>query len=310
MGIFSRLRQAASTVREIAKDAADVGRDLGRFAAKEARSATVAAAEDLAGRVAKRGAEVRDRLRPAVERAAKAVDPVAPRAARELRRAAAPKAAPPPAPKAAPKAAPPPAPKAAPKAAPPPPAPPEPPPKAGKRKAGKAGKAGDKAGDKAAPKAGKRKPSVVDQVIERGKAERAAAPPRHQRRGATQEAGLVRFGDAKNAYLPTEDRAIVDAVPNGAIELRAWLEDHAAPGTSTYGKHYVVAGQARWAEVWQPLIMQWDDRAGAWVVVGQAPMGTVAEAAANGRELAERYRTAAGPGATMITVLLPVRSAK
>jgi hypothetical protein len=196
------------------------------------------------------------------------------------------------------------------KAAPPPPAPPEPPPKAGKRKAGKAGKAGDKAGDKAAPKAGKRKPSVVDQVIERGKAERAAAPPRHQRRGATQEAGLVRFGDAKNAYLPTEDRAIVDAVPNGAIELRAWLEDHAAPGTSTYGKHYVVAGQARWAEVWQPLIMQWDDRAGAWVVVGQAPMGTVAEAAANGRELAERYRTAAGPGATMITVLLPVRSAK
>jgi hypothetical protein len=241
---------------------------------------------------------VRDRLRPAVERAAKAVDPVAPRAARELRRAAAPKAAPPPAPKAAPKAAP------------PPPAPPEPPPKAGKRKAGKAGKAGGKAGDKAAPKAGKRKPSVVQQVIERGKAQKAAAPPRHQRRGATQEAGLVRFGDAKNAYLPTEDRAIVDAVPNGAIELRAWLEDHAAPGTSTYGKHYVVAGQARWAEVWQPLIMQWDDRAGAWVVVGQAPMGTVAEAAANGRELAERYRTAAGPGATMITVLLPVRSAK
>jgi len=95
--------------------------------------------------------------------------------------------------------------------------------------------------------------------------------------------------------------------PEALDELRAWLEAKAYPGAKTLGGFYRIAGQARWATAWQALNMQWDARNGRWFVRGSVSVGTVGEAAANGQAQAERYRTASGPDAIIITVVLPVR---
>ena len=93
------------------------------------------------------------------------------------------------------------------------------------------------------------------------------------------------------------------------MALREWLEEHASAGAKTLHGAYQVAGQARWAEAWQGIVMEWHDGAGVWKVKGSVMIGTIEEVAANGAALMERYKASSGPGATMIMVALPIRAA-
>lgn len=300
MGLLSRIRSAASTARALATDARQAARDLGAVAAEVARDAAREAARDLADRAAKAGPRVAERAAPTIERAAAAVQDLAPRAARELRavaKAARPAPPPPPprpapAPKQAKSAKPEPAPEKAP--------PPQKPSKASKHRKGSAARSIVEANErrKAAQGAGKvvgKKPAQGQSLLRRN--------------------GWVRFGPDRNAYITREDLAMVNAI-GAQAELVAWLGRHAQPGMTTLNA-YQIAGSARWAEIWQPVVLGYDRAKREWDVAGQAVTGTADEANANGRALAERYRVAGRAPrhplnrfSAFVTIWLPARVGK
>lgn len=294
MGLLSRIKNAASTARALATDARQAARDLGTAAAEIAKDAAKEAARDLADRAAKAGPRVAERAAPTIERAAAAVQDLAPRAARELRAVAKAARPAPPAPKPR-KAAPPPAPAPAPKAEPPPPAPK--PSKAKKHRKGSAARAIVEANEKR--KAGKAAGKVVGKKPKQGAS-------------LLRKNGWVRFGPDRNAYITREDLALVNAIEAQA-ELVRWLGEHARPGMTTLNA-YQIAGSARWAEIWQPVVLGWDSRLRQWAVAGQAVTGTDTEANANGRALSERYRVASRAArhplnrfSAFVTIWLPAR---
>lgn len=296
MGLLSRIKNAASTARALATDARQAARDLGTAAAEIAKDAAKEAARDLADRAAKAGPRVAERAAPTIERAAAAVQDLAPRAARELRAVAKAARPAPPAPKPR-KAEPPPAPAPAPKAEPPPPAPKPKPSKAKKHRKGSAARAIVEANEarKAAKGAGKKvgkRPAQGSSLLRRN--------------------GWFRFGPDRNAYIDRGDLERVNAI-GAQAELVRWLGEHARPGMTTLNA-YQIAGSARWAEIWQPVVLGWDPRLRQWDVAGQAVTGTDTEANANGRALQERYAMASRVArhplsrfSIFVTIWLPAR---